>query len=251
LVAELSFASKTEVARDALRWFIVQHSNLDILERAAKILNALKEHHLRKTLALCLCDYLALCDPSTGSFDEDEDSESRDLADDLLSSARNENSPLSTILSEIICDEAEQLDIRMTCSIGLAVFDPEECVRVVANIVERCPVTSEPFLLETFEPGFRRAVDEILESYFNSRSLGMCPSYLDSLEGDESARLEEYSRLHDACRAGIFRFGYTDEALELENLLSILNPERVRIKRRPDFRIQPCLNFRPIRPYPL
>jgi len=148
----------------------------------------------------------------------------------------------------MLFDESEQLDIRMTCSIGLAMFDPEACMQALATLVGNAPATSEPFLLETFEPGFRRAADEILETYYNSRSQGMCPCYLDSLKDDEDGCSREYSRLYDACRVAVSRFGYTVEAIELEELLTILNPAHVSIKRRPDFRIQPSLNLKPTHP---
>ena len=243
LVAELTFASKTEVARDALRWFIVQPSNLDILKMAADHLDAVKEHSARKTVALCLCDLIASLEEY-----EDEDYVVRDLLDDLLISTRDGDSQIPTILSRMLFDESEQLDIRMTCSIGLAMFDPEACMQALATLVGNAPATSEPFLLETFEPGFRCAADEILETYYNSRSQGMCPCYLDSLKDDEDGCSREYSRLYDACRVAVSRFGYTVEAIELEELLTILNPAHVSIKRRPNFRIQPSLNLKPTHP---
>jgi len=240
-IDEVSFASKHEVAKEALRWFMVQSNNLDILTRIPEALEQLQDPDTRKTMALCLCDYLAHTGNDDSVFEGIEDEDGRDALNRLLYAGREGNSLISQALVNMICDDEEQCEIRKVSAIGLAVFDPEECISILSREVGKRDVASESIFLDMFEPGFRRAMDEILESYYNSRD-PYCASRLSYL--DKHERLEEYQRLHELCLLAIQLFGSTNEAIELEELLLELNADHKAIKRTADARLQLPLDFK-------
>ncbi len=241
LINEISFASKHEMARDAIRWFIIQPDNIDILTRIPEALEKLQDADTRKTMALCLCDYLAHPGTNDRIFDEIEDEDGRHALDRLLYAERGGESLISQALVNMICDDVEQYEIRKLSAIGLAVFDPEECISILSREVGKRDIESESIFLDMFEPGFRRAMDEVLESYYNSRD-PYCSSRLSYL--DKHERLEEYQRLHELSLLAIQLFGSTNEARKLEELLLELNANHKPIVRRSDARLQLPLDFK-------
>lgn len=246
LINEVSFASKHEVARAALRWFMIQSNNLDILTRIPEALEDLQDANTRKTMALCLCDYLANTGTNDSIFDDIEDESGRHALNRLLYAETGGECLISQALVNMICDDAEQYEIRKLSAIGLAVFDPEECISILSREVGKRGVESESILLDMFEPGLRRAMDEVLESYYNSRDL-YCSSRLSYL--DKHERLEEYQRLHELCLLAIQLFGSTNEAIKLEELLRKLNADHKPIRRKTDSRLQVPLDFKVRRPW--
>ncbi len=113
---------------------------------------------------------------------------------------------------------------------------------LLAELLRTCEISSMPLFLDIFEPGFRRAVEEILESYYNSRD-SMCPSRLDYLLNSKEECLDEYARLRDVCLPAIQIFSSTKETAKLEELLQELNPEHEPIGRWVDPRLQMSFTF--------
>jgi hypothetical protein len=231
---------------------MIQPSNVDILTRAAQHLERITERASRQTIALCLCDYLATRRLDASDLDddgeekEDQDKQFRDTIFRLVSEAERGDSEIPDTLLSMITDDAEQLEIRKTCAIGLGVFDPTTCLTTLAAVVGGCDPNSQGIFFETFEPGFRRAADELLNSYYNYDDY-MCPSVLDNLVGDKDECLEVYHHLHGICAPVIRLFGNTTEATKLDELLLTLNPDHERIRRRPDFRLQVSFDFKQTR----
>lgn len=246
---EVLFVSKCDLAREAFRWFMIQPDNVDVLTRIPEALKNFDDLDARKTMALCLCDYLASNAADGFEFGEVEDDAGRDALRDLFYAGRQGDSFISQTLINMIVEDSEQFEIRKLAAIGLAVFDPEQCLSILAQVVGGCDFESEAIFLDTFEPGFRRAADEVVESYYNTRDY-MCPSRMDHLEGDEESALGEYDYLCKFCLPAIRIFGSASEASKLEKLLLELNPKHELVKRRADSRLQQSLNLKAGGPTP-
>jgi hypothetical protein len=108
-------------------------------------------------------------------------------------------------------------------------------------IAERT-IMPDALFIEMFEPGFRRAADELLEKYYNARTPD-CPSYLSYLEDDDDSAIAEYEHLVRSCSRAIGFFAYTNEAREIVQLLRVLNPDHTEPVNQPDPRFQLSLNF--------
>jgi hypothetical protein len=243
---EIVFASNHDPALEAMRWFMVQRENLDVLARAGETLAKVEDTTTRKAIALCLCDFVATIDAGE-LFEIVEHDDCRRALNDVLYANRAESTLFSETLVKMIEDEAEQFEVRRVSAIGLAVFDPERCLGILTKIVGGCDLQREPILIDALEPGFRRAVDEILESYYNTRDY-MCPSRLDHLEGDEEESLEEYDRLCRTCIPAIQLFSSVRESSKLEELLVKLNPHHESVRRRADPRMQIAFDFKQTKP---
>src|SRR5581483_3140339 len=216
---ELEFAVVSEVTREALRWFLKQPVNRDIVCDLAERLAAFNSVNVRRQIILSLCDYLAT------TYDEDDyDDEFRDRVSELITEfgmeMYNQSSEAANILATLILQDSEDLEIRCNCAVGLANFSCDECISVLGRLSRQTPREALEAVCRALEPGFKKCVAGILEQYYGPM---MCKGLLHHLDHAES-RLEEYEKVIQGWRPTIAIFKFSKAAQELEELLQELNP---------------------------
>lgn len=222
---ELMFVANSDIASDALRWFIRQRANRDILSELAETIQQFEDAACRRVIVLCLCDYLIYPKDEDDELDDEKHESLSDLMDEIANEARTGESEVRKILVDAVSDANEDLGIRQTCAIGLGTFDPEGCLKTLAAAAAQIPRRSHEIVSRALEPGFKKAVDEICEIYYGS----FCKGYLYSFEGDTKGSLAEYDRLIRHWRPAIQMFRFSQSSDELEAILLELNPGHQKI----------------------
>jgi hypothetical protein len=185
---------------------------------------------VRRAIVLCLCDYLVYERSDDLEIDEDQHDKLSSLMDAIAQDVDLGRSEISEMLVNMILDATEDLEIRRTCTIGLATVGPEHCLACLALLFTQISTDSCEVVARALEPGYERAVDKICEHYYGD----LCPGYLNALEEPET-RLNEYERVIDTWRPAIAMFGFSQSSYRLEKLLRNLDPEH---KTVPDHRNQ-------------
>jgi hypothetical protein len=141
-----------------------------------------------------------------------------DATEELRGIARSDE--VNEICAEIVVDRAQDLDVRANATIALGTGNPWKCLDALCRLAQDpATTTSHHAVLDALEPGFSRAVDEIMENYYGS----MCPGALEGLREDK-ALLHEYESVNPSWAPVIRMFRQYRAADRLEDLLLDLNP---------------------------
>jgi hypothetical protein len=209
---EVSLGAKREVVSEALRWFLRQEANSDVLTSLGHHLPDFDEPASRRLITICLCDYLTQLDRDWF-----------DLTEELQDVARGDE--VCDICADIVADETQELDIRGNAAIALGTANPERCIQTFCCMAKSdTPITRHAAVLDALEPGLSRAVDEIREWYYGS----MCPGALDGLTEDH-ALLHEYESVAPSWIPVIRMFRRFKTADRLEDVLRDLNSNHTTI----------------------